>query len=205
MIVVTLVLQGTTLPAVARRLKLPPDDPMQDALAEATCSRRPAGPRQGGSRSRRDGAPGGVVERLRQAHSSTLATSAWERLGGAERETPSQAYVRLRREMLDAERDVFRQARDAGRIPEEVLVRAQRDMDLEESMLERGRDVSCEHMRGAASPTPQTADGLPGLRREGVTDWVHLRLCLDCGHVGLLRLVAAPARHRALRATPATR
>jgi CPA1 family monovalent cation:H+ antiporter len=39
--------------------------------------------------------------------------------------------------MLEAEREVFRQARDSGRIPEEVLVRAQRDLDLEESMLER--------------------------------------------------------------------
>jgi CPA1 family monovalent cation:H+ antiporter len=39
--------------------------------------------------------------------------------------------------MLDAERDVFRVARDSGRIPEEVLRRAQRDMDLEETLLER--------------------------------------------------------------------
>jgi CPA1 family monovalent cation:H+ antiporter len=60
----------------------------------------------------------------------------WERLG-ADRETPSAVYVRLRREMLEAERAVFRAARDDGRIPEDVLVRAQRDMDLEESMLER--------------------------------------------------------------------
>jgi hypothetical protein len=33
---------------------------------------------------------------------------------------------------------VFRRARDEGRIAEEVLVRAQRDMDLEEASLERG-------------------------------------------------------------------
>jgi CPA1 family monovalent cation:H+ antiporter len=32
---------------------------------------------------------------------------------------------------------VSRAPRDPGRIPEEVLVRAQRDLDLEESMLER--------------------------------------------------------------------
>jgi CPA1 family monovalent cation:H+ antiporter len=43
--------------------------------------------------------------------------------------------------MLDAERDVFRQARDEGRIPEEVLRQAQRDMDLEESMIERSVDL----------------------------------------------------------------
>jgi CPA1 family monovalent cation:H+ antiporter len=39
--------------------------------------------------------------------------------------------------MIRAEREIFRQARDSGRIAEEVLRRAQRDMDLEESMLER--------------------------------------------------------------------
>jgi CPA1 family monovalent cation:H+ antiporter len=32
---------------------------------------------------------------------------------------------------------VFRRARDEGKIPEEVLRRAQRDMDLEESLLTR--------------------------------------------------------------------
>jgi CPA1 family monovalent cation:H+ antiporter len=33
-----------------------------------------------------------------------------------------------------------RVARDEGRIPEEVLVRAQRQLDLEESMLERSEE-----------------------------------------------------------------
>ena len=62
---------------------------------------------------------------------------AWERLGGRRRETPSEVYSRLRRAMLEAEREVFRQARDEGTIPEEVLRRAQRDLDLEESLLQR--------------------------------------------------------------------
>jgi hypothetical protein len=39
--------------------------------------------------------------------------------------------------MLEAERMVFRRARDEGKIPEDVLRRAQRDMDLEESLLHR--------------------------------------------------------------------
>ena len=59
------------------------------------------------------------------------------RLGSRDRETPSQTYMRLRRYMIDAEREVFRVARDEGRISEEVLRRAQREMDLEESMLQR--------------------------------------------------------------------
>ena len=79
-----------------------------------------------------------MVERLRRL-TEDRANAVWERLGG-DRETPSQAYVRLRREMLEAEREVFRRARDEGRIPEEVLVRAQRQMDLEESLA--GAEVS---------------------------------------------------------------
>lgn len=74
------------------------------------------------------------MERLRGLTTSR-ANLAWERLGGTERETPSQAYARLRQEMIDAEREVFRAARDSGQIPEEVLTRAYRDLDLEESML----------------------------------------------------------------------
>ncbi|MFF5181037.1 Na+/H+ antiporter [Micromonospora sp. NPDC000316] len=133
-IVFTLVGQGATLPFVARRLKLPQDDPVQDALSAA-------GVQQQASRAARDrldeladDAPPAVVDRLRRALDDRT-NMAWERLGGAERETPSQAYGRLRQKMIDTERDVFRAARDAGRIPEEVLVRAYRDLDLEESLL----------------------------------------------------------------------
>ncbi|MEU5907615.1 Na+/H+ antiporter [Micromonospora sp. NPDC047467] len=133
-IVFTLVGQGATLPLVARRLKLPQDDPVQDALSAA-------GVQQQASRAARDrldeladDAPPAVVDRLRRALDDRT-NMAWERLGGTERETPSEAYGRLRQKMIDAERDVFRAARDAGRIPEEVLVRAYRDLDLEESLL----------------------------------------------------------------------
>ncbi|GAA2712636.1 Na+/H+ antiporter [Micromonospora olivasterospora] len=138
-IVVSLVVQGATLPMVARRLRLPPDDPVQDALSAA-------GVQQQASRAARerldelaDTVPRSVADRARRVLEDRT-NLAWERLGGAERETPSQAYARLRQEMIDAEREVFRAARDAGRIPEEVLVRAYRDLDLEESLLRREVD-----------------------------------------------------------------
>src|SRR5204862_3281976 len=84
-----------------------------------------------------DGQPAQVIEHLRR-RTEKGNNVAWERLGvGNGREAPSRAYARLRREMLNAEREVFRLARDEGRISEEVLRRAQRDMDLEESMIER--------------------------------------------------------------------
>ncbi|GII23018.1 Na+/H+ antiporter [Planosporangium mesophilum] len=138
-IVGTLVLQGVTLPAIVRWLRIPRDDPKRDALAEATVQQaatRAAHERLDKEADRDGEVPEAVLDRLR-----TMLTDrsnlAWERLGGRRRETPSEAYSRLRLAMIDAERDVFRLARDEGRIPEEVLRRAQRDMDLEESLLQR--------------------------------------------------------------------
>ncbi|MFF5173099.1 Na+/H+ antiporter [Micromonospora sp. NPDC000089] len=133
-IVVTLVVQGATLPSVARRLKLPADDPTQDALTAAAVQQQASRAARERLDALAEGAPSAVVERLRGL-AQTRSNVAWERLGGSGRETPSQAYGRLRQEMIDAEREVFRSARDAGRIPEEVLVRAYRDLDLEESLL----------------------------------------------------------------------
>jgi CPA1 family monovalent cation:H+ antiporter len=137
-IVVTLLLQGTTLPAVARMLKPPADDPTKDDLAEAQVQNRASRAARARLDERADGAPEEVVARLRRL-TEDRTNAVWERLGRAG-ETPSRAYNRLRREMLEAEREVFRLARDEGRIPEEVLVRAQRQMDLEESLLERSDD-----------------------------------------------------------------
>ncbi|GIJ66057.1 Na+/H+ antiporter [Virgisporangium ochraceum] len=140
-IVGTLLLQGMTLQPLVRRLKLQPDDPQADVLAEAAIQNR-------ASRAARDrldeqagDAPETVVKRLEKL-TQQRNNVAWERLGAAGTETPSRAYVRLRREMIDAEREVFRKARDEGRITEEVLRRAQHEMDLEESMLERKLETS---------------------------------------------------------------
>jgi CPA1 family monovalent cation:H+ antiporter len=52
-------------------------------------------------------------------------------------ETPAQAFRRLRREMLEAERSVFVDMRDAGRIDDEVLRRVMNELDFEEAMLAR--------------------------------------------------------------------
>jgi monovalent cation/hydrogen antiporter len=134
-IVVTLVLQGATLPWYARRLRVPPDDPTQDTLAEAAIQNAASRAARDRLEALADGAPTATVERLREL-ADHRTNKAWERLGGGT-ETPSRAYGRLRREMIDAEREVFRNARDEGRIAEEVLRRAQRDLDLEESLLQR--------------------------------------------------------------------
>jgi len=135
----TLLLQATTLPALARALRIPPDDPSADHLAEAGVQNQASRAAAVRLDELADGAPPAIVAQLR-ALAERRSNLAWERLGADGRETPSQAYVRLRRGMLDIERETFRRARDEGRIAEEVLRRAQRDLDLEESMLERSSE-----------------------------------------------------------------
>jgi NhaP-type Na+/H+ or K+/H+ antiporter len=135
-ILFTLLVFGTTLPVFARMVGLPADDPTKDFLAEASVQQAAARAAKGRLEANLEGAPESVVKRLRQQVVDRTNT-AWERLGGDGRETPSAAYGRLRQEMIDAEREVFRTARDEGRIPEEVLNRAYRDLDLEESLLIR--------------------------------------------------------------------
>ncbi|MBG0568890.1 Na+/H+ antiporter [Actinoplanes aureus] len=138
-IVLTLLIQGTTLPWLARRLRVSEDSSAQDALAEAGVQHSASRAALEALEEHADGAPKSVVERLRGLVESR-SNNAWERLGSQERETPSAAYGRLRREMIKAERHVFKIARNEGRIPEEVLVRAQRELDLEESQLQRSDD-----------------------------------------------------------------
>jgi monovalent cation/hydrogen antiporter len=43
--------------------------------------------------------------------------------------------------------------------------------------------TSCEHLESAHDHEPNTSEGCEECLRSGDT-WVHLRLCLECGHVG---------------------
>jgi CPA1 family monovalent cation:H+ antiporter len=138
-IVFTLLLQGTTLPWLAVRLGVRQDTSSADALAEAGVQHRASRAALAALDEKSDGAPAEVVDRLR-ALAESRSNNAWERLGNQQQETPSAAYGRLRREMISAERHVFKIARNEGRIPEEVLTRAQRELDLEESQLRRSDD-----------------------------------------------------------------
>jgi len=56
--------------------------------------------------------------------------------------------------------------------------------------------MTCEHLDKIADrpdPVPETADGCTGCLVEGRHDWVHLRLCLDCGYVGCCD--SSPLKH----------
>lgn len=52
--------------------------------------------------------------------------------------------------------------------------------------------TTCTHMDQTRNVTPNTPDGCEECLQLGDT-WVHLRLCLTCGHVGCCD--ASPNRH----------
>jgi uncharacterized UBP type Zn finger protein len=44
-------------------------------------------------------------------------------------------------------------------------------------------EATCRHIDDAGSPRPKTPQGCEDCLKSG-DSWVHLRLCLACGHVG---------------------
>ena len=134
----TLTVQGSTLPMLVRWLKLTAPDPREDALARAALFEKAsaAGLEMLDLHSREDD-PFNTIEALRQ-RAEQRNTAAWERLGSThpEDETPSEAYARLRLEMLQAERQKVLHVRSTGTIPHEVVEDVLAALDIEESMLD---------------------------------------------------------------------
>jgi monovalent cation/hydrogen antiporter len=198
----TLLIQGLTLPWLVRRLNLPGPNAADDALQAAGLVTEAA--RAGLAvldQIRTDDDPADVIEELHR-RSARRSNQIWEQLGRSqsELEPPTVTYRRLRLQMLAAERSSIVQARDSGAYDDEVLRAALSAIDLEESMLDRVEDAAarlddelvanderagdCEHLRRAPRViAPNTPDGCEECLRDG-TRWVHLRVCLECGHVG---------------------
>ena len=61
-------------------------------------------------------------------------------------------------------------------------------------------EAACAHA-GAARPVVPATEGCAECARDGASDWVHLRLCTTCGHVGCCD--SSPGRHAAAHATVA--
>jgi Na+/H+ antiporter len=142
-VIATLVGQGFTLPWLIRRLGVIATESMRDNLAEAEAQQlaaRAALARLDQIVEEEGDIPDDVVQNLR-GKAEIRTFGAWERLGGgrghANSETPTAMHRRLRREMLEAEREVFVELRDARRIDDEVLRRVQLELDLEEAILAR--------------------------------------------------------------------
>jgi len=195
----TLLLQGSTLAWVVRRLGLGGPDRAEDALQAAVVYQQAAA--AGARRLAEitdDDTPPELLEELR-TRSASRSNALWERLG-RDRDTPSLRYATLREQMLEAEREELLKIRAGGTVDHEVLEDVLTALDVEESILERvqldnaERDGvlvarphpagSCVHLDEAPSTArPKVAGGCEDCVREGLT-WVHLRMCLTCGNVG---------------------
>ena len=175
----TLLVQGSSLPWVARRLDVHGPDPREDVLQTATVMRsavtaglreldRLAAPTE-------PPLPDGLVDQLRTM-AERRVHAVWEQLGapsGTERpdgsggaivETPSESYRRARTAMLQAERTEVLRLRDLGTIDHEVLAAVLASLDVEESVV-----TSVSERQGALRErlvlTPESSKG----------DCLHLR------------------------------
>ncbi|MEO9240574.1 MAG: cation:proton antiporter, partial [Jatrophihabitantaceae bacterium] len=197
----TLLLQGTSLGWLVRLLRLRGPSRAEDALQEAGLMQQvtDAGLRALDEHSD-DGTPVDVIDSLRQRVGHQV-NAAWERLGPDESDlrTPSEHYRRLRLVMLQAERTELLAVRDAGVLDHEVLQAVMRVLDLEESLIDRFDEAEddlpaeplqtrvggqeCEHLAAApATCRPDTPGRCQQCLDENLS-WVHLRMCLSCGHV----------------------
>ena len=205
----TLLIQGSTLPWLARRLGVPSPDPVEDALARATLLQQAskAGFKALAKEEYEDhhGVTDEVKRRVEQRN-----FAAWEQLGpNQDDETPSEQYTRLRRVMIDAERARVLQVRSGGAVASDVVAEVLAMLDVEESMLDAASRSREELRATAISEQSRRADDCPDLEahpRVQVADnpecpecvaeglrWVHLRQCLGCGHVGCCD--SSPGRH----------
>lgn len=198
----TLLVQGLTLPLLARNIGIHGPDPREDALQEATVYQHAV--QAGMAAARQTARPGDeeTLERI-QTLGERRVNAIWERLGRSDgtSETPSEVYRRLRGAAIEAERAEVLRIRDAGEAEHEVLLEILTSLDMEEASLgsfneraEQARearklnptlpDSPCEHLaESPCSVQPTTAGFCQECVDEG-TNPVHLRLCLTCGHIG---------------------
>ena len=206
----TLLFQGSTLPMLVRRLRLRGPSYAEDALQVANLLQQVTA---ASNRALNDvvdehTAPELVDSLVTRSESRTNA--AWERLGPSEdeRTTPSESYRRLRMVMLGAERDELLRVRDTGVFDQRVLQIVMSMIDLEESMidrLDRAEDEirdelavvpgsgDCAHMAKAPRTARPDHPGECESCIEAGVQWVHLRMCLTCGHVACCD--SSPLRH----------
>ncbi|CUR54506.1 Sodium/proton antiporter, CPA1 family [metagenome] len=195
----TLFIQGLSLPWLARRLKVPSPDPMDDALARATVLQQAskAGLKELARLEETD--DHGVIDLIRQ-RIDQRNFAAWERLGTvSDMETPSEQYARVRCAMIDVERGRVLEIRSAGTVDSTVVAEVLAMLDLEESMLDTAIQ-SREELKTLTVSRRRTGDACDELNAfpaiETVADpvcaeciaeglvWVALRQCLTCGNVG---------------------
>ncbi len=205
----TLLIQGTSLPWVARRLNVPSPDPMDDALARATLLQQAS---KAAFKKLKDleveDDPHGVIATIKQ-RVEQRNFAAWERLGtAADEESPSEMYARIRIAMIEAERARVLEIRSSGSVASEIVSEVLAMLDVEESMLDIANQERADLKRGVTSAQrrgevcddlrayPTVEIGPDQVCAACVAEgyrWVSLRKCLECGNVACCD--SSPGRH----------
>jgi Na+/H+ antiporter len=135
----TLVLQGLSLPWLIRRLGIQEEaDDGPEAHARLAAAR--AALRRLDELAPEDWVRDETAQRMRGLYEFRVRrfSSRLDEDDDGQIEAGSQAFQRLRREVLEAERDEVVRLRNEGRISEDVMRRIERDLDLEDTRLEIG-------------------------------------------------------------------
>jgi monovalent cation/hydrogen antiporter len=135
-ILVTIVVQGLTLPLIVRACGLHEAAEDERGEQEARLQAAEAALHRLDQAAAEDEAPDTTVERLRTTYAEHAERAAAE-LGddGVETEDSSEAYAELRRLTLEAEREAIMKLRREGRLSSDAARRLQHEIDLAESRL----------------------------------------------------------------------
>ena len=205
----TLFIQGLSLPWVARRLKVPSPDPAADALARANLLHQASQAGLAKLDELEEDDPH-ARQRARSATGCCVATTP-RGSGSAPARTRRRAtiYARRRKLMIDAEREPGagdprhrhgrarggrRGAGDARRRGVDArLLRPRSASGCGPAQKPVSLEGDCEHLQKVRPPVePDTPGECGDCLREGTT-WVHLRMCVICGHIACCD--SSPERH----------
>ncbi len=203
----TLLMQGLSLGWLARRLRVPSPDPMDDALARATLLQQASKAGHQVLADLGEDDPYGVAALIKQ-RIEQRNFAAWERLGTTEgEESPAALYARVRQEMIEAERRRVLEIRSTGSVPSEVVSDVLAMLDIEESMLDAAEqeraNIEGERVRRPPGQMCDHLEAMPLTDPTGALEcvdcvaigsrWVALRMCLTCGKIRCCD--SSPNRH----------
>jgi CPA1 family monovalent cation:H+ antiporter len=134
----TLVVQGLTLPGFIRAFGIEPDQLDEEEDARARITAADAAVARLDELIGEDWVREDTAERMRGLYDfrRNRFSSRFDESSDGAIEQRSQAYQRLRHELLDAERNAIAQMRHQGEISSDVERRVLRDLDLEDARLE---------------------------------------------------------------------
>jgi CPA1 family monovalent cation:H+ antiporter len=134
----TLVLQGLSLPALIRAMRIEPDRSEEEEEARARIRAAEAALARLEELADEEWVRDDTAERMRGLYGFRVNRFASRFDGESDGaiEEQSQAYQRLRRELLDAERAAVTTLGRSGEISGDVVMRVRRDLDLEDARLD---------------------------------------------------------------------